>query len=184
MLDQQALMCSCFIPFFSGMMPPKFRGVRFMDGGLSDNLLVLDEHTITVSPFCGESDICPRDSETPRLIHVRISQNIKKASPKYLISFRLYWPIQVSSSPGKIWTACFTSCSRPELKYEFSEAFQVLFSNVTNLFFFSDGSHRCCPRYANRVLTMLASSSRTTTWSDVTDACCQRAVYAKCQPEW
>jgi len=72
MLDQQALMCSCFIPFFSGMMPPKFRGVRFMDGGLSDNLLVLDEHTITVSPFCGESDICPRDSETPRLIHVRI----------------------------------------------------------------------------------------------------------------
>ena len=102
MLDQQALMCSCFIPFFSGMMPPKFRGVRFMDGGLSDNLLVLDEHTITVSPFCGESDICPRDSETPRLIHVMISQNIKKASHKYLISFRLYWPIQVSSSPGKI----------------------------------------------------------------------------------
>lgn len=54
----QAITCSCFIPFFSGMIPPKFRGVRYMDGGLSDNLLVLDEHTITVSPFCGESDIC------------------------------------------------------------------------------------------------------------------------------
>ncbi|KAK4012364.1 1-acylglycerol-3-phosphate O-acyltransferase Pnpla3 [Daphnia magna] len=66
----QALTCSCFIPFFSGMIPPKFRGVRYMDGGLSDNLLVLDEHTITVSPFCGESDICPRDKDTSRLIHV------------------------------------------------------------------------------------------------------------------
>ncbi|XP_046459756.1 1-acylglycerol-3-phosphate O-acyltransferase Pnpla3-like [Daphnia pulex] len=66
----QAIACSCFIPFFSGMIPPKFRGVRYMDGGLSDNLLVLDEHTITVSPFCGESDICPRDKDTSRLIHV------------------------------------------------------------------------------------------------------------------
>lgn len=66
----QAITCSCFIPFFSGVLPPKFRGVRYMDGGLSDNLLVLDEHTITVSPFCGESDICPRDKDTSRLIHV------------------------------------------------------------------------------------------------------------------
>lgn len=66
----QALLCSSFIPFFSGILPPRFRGVRYMDGGLSDNLLVLDEHTVTVSPFCGESDICPRDSDTPKLIHV------------------------------------------------------------------------------------------------------------------
>ena len=41
-----------------------------MDGGLSDNLLVLDQNTITVSPFSGESDICPRDSTSARLIHV------------------------------------------------------------------------------------------------------------------
>lgn len=33
-----------------------------MDGGLSKNLLILDENTITVSPFSGESDICPLDS--------------------------------------------------------------------------------------------------------------------------
>lgn len=57
-LTLKALTCSSFIPFFSGIIPPKFRGVRYMDGGLSDNLLVLDEKTITVSPFCGESDIC------------------------------------------------------------------------------------------------------------------------------
>lgn len=33
-----------------------------MDGGLSKNLLILDENTITISPFSGESDICPLDS--------------------------------------------------------------------------------------------------------------------------
>ena len=31
------------------------------DGGYSDNLPILDGHTITVSPFCGSSDICPQD---------------------------------------------------------------------------------------------------------------------------
>ena len=32
-----------------------------LDGGYSDNLPILDEHTITVSPFCGSADICPQD---------------------------------------------------------------------------------------------------------------------------
>lgn len=40
-----------------------------MDGGFSDNLPTLDENTITVSPFCGESDICPRDLSS-QLFHV------------------------------------------------------------------------------------------------------------------
>ncbi|KAG6464242.1 hypothetical protein O3G_MSEX014377 [Manduca sexta] len=57
----QALLASCFVPVFSGLLPPRFHGIRYMDGGFSDNLPVLDENTITVSPFCGESDICPRD---------------------------------------------------------------------------------------------------------------------------
>ena len=36
-----------------------------MDGGFSDNLLILDDDTITVSPFSGESDICPQDLFEP-----------------------------------------------------------------------------------------------------------------------
>lgn len=40
-----------------------------MDGGFSDNLPVIDENTVTVSPFCGESDICPRDPSS-QLFHV------------------------------------------------------------------------------------------------------------------
>lgn len=43
-----------------------------MDGGFSDNLPTLDENTITISPFCGESDICPRDISS-QLFHVSFS---------------------------------------------------------------------------------------------------------------
>jgi len=65
----QALLCACFIPGFSGILPPRFHGVRYMDGAFSDNLPTLDENTVTVSPFCGESDICPRDNSA-QMFHV------------------------------------------------------------------------------------------------------------------
>lgn len=57
----QAILCSCFIPLFSGMIAPKFRGTRYVDGGFSNNQIILNDHTITVSPFAGECDICPLD---------------------------------------------------------------------------------------------------------------------------
>ncbi|KAJ8249716.1 hypothetical protein COCON_G00229320 [Conger conger] len=58
----QALICSCFIPVYCGLIPPSFRGVRYVDGGISNNLPQYEtRNTITVSPFAGESDICPRD---------------------------------------------------------------------------------------------------------------------------
>eukprot|EP00070_Physeter_catodon_P024448 XP_023987528.1 patatin-like phospholipase domain-containing protein 2 isoform X2 [Physeter catodon] len=38
---------------------------RYVDGGISDNLPLYElKNTITVSPFSGESDICPQDSST------------------------------------------------------------------------------------------------------------------------
>ncbi|KAJ0013155.1 hypothetical protein NQD34_017489 [Periophthalmus magnuspinnatus] len=61
----QALVCSCFIPIYCGLIPPSFRGVRYVDGGISDNLPQSElKNTITISPFCGESDICPRDGSS------------------------------------------------------------------------------------------------------------------------
>ncbi|XP_072746313.1 patatin-like phospholipase domain-containing protein 2 isoform X2 [Anoplolepis gracilipes] len=57
----QALLATSFVPLFSGLLPPRFHGMRYMDGGFSDNLPMFDENTITVCPFSGESDICPRD---------------------------------------------------------------------------------------------------------------------------
>ncbi|CAF0713096.1 unnamed protein product [Brachionus calyciflorus] len=56
----QALICSSFVPFYSGFIPPKFKGTYFWDGGLSNNNPILDQNTILVSPFGGEADICPR----------------------------------------------------------------------------------------------------------------------------
>ncbi|XP_022918776.1 1-acylglycerol-3-phosphate O-acyltransferase Pnpla3-like isoform X2 [Onthophagus taurus] len=68
----QAINASCFIPLFSGLVPPLVNGVRYIDGGFSDNLPTLDENTITVSPFCGESDICPRD-DSMQLFHINVA---------------------------------------------------------------------------------------------------------------
>ncbi|XP_021039464.1 1-acylglycerol-3-phosphate O-acyltransferase PNPLA3 isoform X1 [Mus caroli] len=68
-----ALVCSCFIPLFSGLIPPSFRGERYVDGGVSDNVPVLDaKTTITVSPFYGEHDICPKVKST-NFFHVNIT---------------------------------------------------------------------------------------------------------------
>ncbi|XP_029910410.1 patatin-like phospholipase domain-containing protein 2 [Myripristis murdjan] len=61
----QACVCSTFIPVYCGFIPPVLQGVRYVDGGISDNLPQYElKNTITVSPFSGESDICPRDTST------------------------------------------------------------------------------------------------------------------------
>jgi len=60
---KDAILCATFIPFFSGLVPPSFRGIRYMDGGFTDNCPLVDEYTVTVSPYAGESDICPSDGQ-------------------------------------------------------------------------------------------------------------------------
>ncbi|XP_018408934.1 PREDICTED: patatin-like phospholipase domain-containing protein 2 [Nanorana parkeri] len=61
----QALVCSAFVPIYCGIIPPTFRGVRYVDGGISNNLPEYElKNTITISPFSGESDICPKDNST------------------------------------------------------------------------------------------------------------------------
>ncbi|XP_012881190.1 PREDICTED: patatin-like phospholipase domain-containing protein 5 [Dipodomys ordii] len=59
----QALICTLYFPFYCGMIPPEFRGERYIDGALSNNLPFSDcPSTITVSPFPGTVDICPPSS--------------------------------------------------------------------------------------------------------------------------
>ncbi|XP_026883080.2 patatin-like phospholipase domain-containing protein 2 [Electrophorus electricus] len=70
----QACVCSTFIPVYSGLIPPTFQGVRYVDGGISDNLPQYElKNTITVSPFSGESDICPRDASSTNLHELRFT---------------------------------------------------------------------------------------------------------------
>ncbi|XP_024119065.1 patatin-like phospholipase domain containing 3 [Oryzias melastigma] len=77
----QALICSCFIPIYCGLIPPSFRGARYVDGGISDNLPLSElKNTITISPFSGENDICPRDNSSSfhelRFTNTSIQMNV------------------------------------------------------------------------------------------------------------
>ncbi|KAJ8030443.1 Patatin-like phospholipase domain-containing protein 4 [Holothuria leucospilota] len=58
-----AIICSCHIPIYSGFHPPEFKGSKYMDGFLTDNLPVYPYSgtTILVSPFSGCQHICPKD---------------------------------------------------------------------------------------------------------------------------
>ncbi|KAK1121839.1 hypothetical protein K0M31_010150 [Melipona bicolor] len=88
----QALLASAFVPVFSGILPPRYHGVRYIDGGFSDNLPTLDENTITVSPFCGESDICPRDVSS-QFFHVNLSNTSIELSRQNIYRFaRILFP--------------------------------------------------------------------------------------------
>ena len=50
---------------FTGLVPPRYRGIRVIDGGYSNNVPVLDQETVTVSPFSGGAHICPHHPEAP-----------------------------------------------------------------------------------------------------------------------
>lgn len=79
----QALICSCFIPCWSGFAAPKYKGVAYIDGGFSNNLLILDDKTVTVSPFAGEADICPQD-DVYNLLTISISNTSFSITPHNL----------------------------------------------------------------------------------------------------
>ncbi|XP_060854138.1 patatin-like phospholipase domain-containing protein 2 isoform X2 [Rhopalosiphum padi] len=70
----QVLLASAFIPVFSGFVPPLVGKYRYIDGGFTDNLPILDKNTITISPFSGLTDICPRDNPIQKYL-LKISNN-------------------------------------------------------------------------------------------------------------
>jgi len=49
-----------------------------MDGGFTDNLPVLDKNTITISPFSGLTDICPRENLIQKYLVSILSFNLCK----------------------------------------------------------------------------------------------------------
>merc|ERR1711988_1849837 len=69
-----ALICSSFVPFYSGVVPPTFLNTAYVDGGLSDNLPGNELNTVTVSPFSGISSISPKDKSFSAG-HVYLSNN-------------------------------------------------------------------------------------------------------------
>lgn len=67
----QCLLCSCFLPIFSGVIFPVFRGEKYIDGGFTNNLPIVQMPTITISPFEGIVDICPKSVKSkPRYVKI------------------------------------------------------------------------------------------------------------------
>lgn len=52
---------------------------RYVDGGLSNNIPVLNDQTISISPFAGESDICPTD-RTANTLHIYLANTSMQCS--------------------------------------------------------------------------------------------------------
>ncbi|XP_054109904.1 omega-hydroxyceramide transacylase isoform X2 [Callithrix jacchus] len=67
-LIEAALYCSCFVPVYCGLIPPTYRGVRYIDGGFTGmQPCAFWTDSITISTFSGQQDICPRDC--PAIFH-------------------------------------------------------------------------------------------------------------------
>ncbi|XP_006882235.1 PREDICTED: patatin-like phospholipase domain-containing protein 1 [Elephantulus edwardii] len=58
----EALYCSCFVPVYCGLIPPTYRGQRYIDGGFTGmQPCSYWTDAITISTFSGQQDICPQD---------------------------------------------------------------------------------------------------------------------------
>lgn len=64
-----------------------------MDGGLSDNIPAINEDTISISPFAGESDICPSDDSADPL-HIYLANTSMQCTMQnlYRLSRALFPP--------------------------------------------------------------------------------------------
>ena len=88
----QVLLCSCFVPFYSGIFPPTYRGVRYVDGGLSNNLPTYHD-TITVSPWSGNTDICPRNDGAENLVDLNfVNTSIQITASNIYRMSRMFYP--------------------------------------------------------------------------------------------
>nr|XP_048682419.1 omega-hydroxyceramide transacylase-like [Caretta caretta] len=97
----QAVICSCFLPVYCGFNPPSFQGMRYIDGGMTNMQPGSDSETmITVSPYTGEVDICPRDCPTYfNCISVFRSTFLLSAENLSRFSYSIFPPSPPVSSP-------------------------------------------------------------------------------------
>lgn len=86
-IEIQMTTLGCFYSFQGGKLCTVFEKVskscwvkvlmflqRYVDGGITNNLPQYElKNTITVSPFSGESDICPRDYSSTNLHELRFT---------------------------------------------------------------------------------------------------------------
>ena len=63
---------------------------HYIDGGFTNNMITLDnsphKRTITVSPFSGESDICPADDDSASMWGILVTLYIYSHAQRFQVS--------------------------------------------------------------------------------------------------
>lgn len=89
----KAILAGCFIPTYSGFLPAPFQGVRYIDGSVTNNMPVADQHTVRVSPFSGEADICPSVATQASCSHANLVNMVVDVTEENLSRFfRVFIP--------------------------------------------------------------------------------------------
>ncbi|KAF2363531.1 Acyl transferase/acyl hydrolase/lysophospholipase [Trinorchestia longiramus] len=68
----ECLLCSCYIPMFSGGSVPLFRGRPCIDGGFTNNQPKPFKSSLCISPFAGRAHICPKQT-TSRSMYIHVA---------------------------------------------------------------------------------------------------------------
>ncbi|XP_069801549.1 patatin-like phospholipase domain-containing protein 4 isoform X2 [Dendropsophus ebraccatus] len=80
----KVLLASCFVPLYAGINAVEYKGEKWIDGGFTNSLPVLPTgRTITVSPFCGQQDVCPRDNGHFKLYFKICQQKIQLSASNF-----------------------------------------------------------------------------------------------------
>ncbi|XP_048883510.1 patatin-like phospholipase domain-containing protein 4 isoform X1 [Brienomyrus brachyistius] len=70
----KVLLASCFVPLYAGVTAFEYQGEKWIDGGFTNCLPVMAEgRTVTISPFSGLQDICPKHSGLSNL-HINLAK--------------------------------------------------------------------------------------------------------------
>ncbi|KAM3935564.1 patatin-like phospholipase domain-containing protein 4 [Leptodactylus fuscus] len=89
----KVLLASCFVPLYAGVNAVEYKGEKWIDGGFTNSLPVLPNgRTITVSPFCGRQDICPKDSGHSNMYFKIGKQEIKLSAANGERLYRALFP--------------------------------------------------------------------------------------------
>ena len=106
-----AIICSCYIPIYCGIVPPKYQNQYYVDGGMSNNL-PRENTTIAIQPWEGEADICPHDGWYSEWNFTLANCNISMSHIIWVICESLDYFRCDSRQSNAIWSYAFSIKSR------------------------------------------------------------------------
>lgn len=104
----QCLLCSCYIPVFSGGPIPKFRGVPYIDGGFSNNQPKppndnCTSSCLTISAFASKCHICPHDIVPRRRYLSFTKEKLLISKNNFTRFYRALMPYDITRLEWQYW---------------------------------------------------------------------------------